>query len=82
MISFFILKMYIKIPWIAQNTQNQYLVSILVSLLAVIHGCAIGWTSPVIPYLKSDDTHLNAGPITPQQASWIGKVNLLYFKKI
>ncbi|CAG9810060.1 unnamed protein product [Chironomus riparius] len=64
--------MIIKIPWIAPSTQNQYFASILVSSLAVIHGCAIGWTSPIIPYLKSEDTHLNAGPITPQQASWIG----------
>lgn len=47
--------------------------NVLVNILAVAHGCQLGWVSPVMPYLRSENTHLIGGPITSQEASWIGE---------
>lgn len=45
-----------------------------VNILAVAHGCQIGWVSPTMPYLKSEDTHLTNGMINSDQISWIGSL--------
>jgi hypothetical protein len=47
--------------------------SLSVNILAVAHGAQLGWVSPVMPYLRSEETHLTGGPITSQEASWIGE---------
>lgn len=44
------------------------------NILVVAHGCAMGWTSPFIPYLKSPETHLESGPLTSEDVSWIGSL--------
>lgn len=44
----------------------------LVHLVTVGYGVTVGWTAPIIPLLRSEDTPLPAGPITVEQASWIG----------
>lgn len=36
-------------------------------------GICMGWTSPVLPKLKGDDSPLNE-PITPDEESWIGSL--------
>lgn len=46
----------------------------LVNLIALSHGCAVGWLSPFLPYLKSPDSHLSSGSITSEDASWIGSL--------
>lgn len=46
----------------------------LVNIIVVSHGCAMGWTSPFIPYLKSPETHLATGPLTSEDVSWIGSL--------
>lgn len=38
------------------------------------HGAILGWISPVIPLLKSEDTPLASGPLTSAQLSWIGSI--------
>lgn len=38
------------------------------------HGCAMGWISPFIPYLRSTETHLLSGPLTSDDLSWIGSL--------
>lgn len=38
------------------------------------HGCAMGWISPFIPYLRSPETHLLSGPLTSDDLSWIGSL--------
>ncbi|KAL9706870.1 hypothetical protein quinque_010388 [Culex quinquefasciatus] len=43
-----------------------------VHLVTVGYGVTVGWTAPIIPLLRSEDTPLPAGPITVEQASWIG----------
>ncbi|XP_057324348.1 facilitated trehalose transporter Tret1-like [Microplitis mediator] len=61
------------------NTQDtkqwpQYLAAITATLSMAIAGCHIGWTSPSLPYLKSDDSHL---PMTNDDSSWIASFFLL-----
>lgn len=36
------------------------------------HGCVIGWVSPFLPLLQSDQSPLETGAITLTQASWVG----------
>ncbi|KAG5684274.1 hypothetical protein PVAND_013510 [Polypedilum vanderplanki] len=54
------------------STVHQYSASIIVNILTLAHGCALGWTSPSLPYLKSEDTHLKEGPADANAISWIG----------
>ena len=69
----------IKIVVVEVQPLKNFLIFILiqilfpVNILSITHGCALGWTSPIIPYLKSEATHLKSGPIDATEASWIGK---------
>lgn len=36
------------------------------------HSCYIGWLSPVLPYLKSNNTHFESGPVNVEEISWMG----------
>jgi MFS family permease len=47
---------------------------LVVNLIALSHGCAVGWLSPFLPYLKSPDSHLSSGPITTEDVSWVGSL--------
>lgn len=38
------------------------------------HGCIVGWVSPAILHLTSDDAPLPAGPLTLEQVSWVGSM--------
>lgn len=38
------------------------------------HGNAIGWLAPTLPTLQSADSPLTTGPITLEEASWIGSI--------
>ncbi|XP_055545641.1 facilitated trehalose transporter Tret1-like [Wyeomyia smithii] len=51
---------------------NQFLGAIAVNIITLGHGAALGWVSPSLPYLQSNGTHLTTGPVTIEQASWIG----------
>lgn len=44
------------------------------TLFIFLTGCAVGWLSPFLPYLKSSDSHLTTGAITSEDASWIGSL--------
>lgn len=44
------------------------------NLIALSHGCAIGWLSPSIPYLRSEDSHLSKGAADSDDISWIGSL--------
>lgn len=50
------------------------ILSLTVNILSLSHGCALSWTSPSIPYLKSPETHLATGPLTSEDVSWIGSL--------
>lgn len=44
-----------------------------VNILSLCHGSTIGWLSPAIPMLKSNETTpLLSGPATVEEISWIG----------
>lgn len=36
------------------------------------HGCVVGWVSPALLLLMDQSTPLSHGPLTLEQASWIG----------
>lgn len=44
------------------------------NIITLSHGCAVGWVSPFITYLKSTESHLSTGPVTTQDISWIGSL--------
>lgn len=48
--------------------------SIAVNLAAFGHGCIVGWVSPAISHLMSDDTPFHDGPLTIDQVSWVGSI--------
>jgi hypothetical protein len=56
----------------SNTTKNQFIASFSVNILTLAHGCALGWVSPVVPYLTSTETHLKDGPLTADAISWIG----------
>lgn len=43
-----------------------------VNIITLSHGCALGWLSPSLPYLRSDESHLVTGPVSSDEVSWIG----------
>lgn len=47
----------------------------IVNIIALSHGICIGWLSPVLPLLQSDESPLRTGPLTVDQTAVIG---LLY----
>lgn len=42
------------------------------NIISLCHGMAIGWLSPNLPKLQSDDSPLQTGPMTLSETSWIG----------
>lgn len=44
------------------------------NLITLSHGCAIGWLSPFLPYLRSQASHLTSGPVSSEDVSWIGSL--------
>ncbi|XP_011137507.1 facilitated trehalose transporter Tret1 [Harpegnathos saltator] len=52
----------------------QYLAAITATISLAITGSHIGWTSPILPILKSTESHV---PITSDDASWIASFYLL-----
>lgn len=42
------------------------------NIIAIGHGMTLGWLSPALQVLQSDDTPLSSGPLTVAQTSWIG----------
>lgn len=45
---------------------------ILVNIAFFGHGCIVGWVSPAISHLTSNETLLPSGSLTLEQVSWIG----------
>uniref|UniRef100_A0A1B0DPC5 Major facilitator superfamily (MFS) profile domain-containing protein n=1 Tax=Phlebotomus papatasi TaxID=29031 RepID=A0A1B0DPC5_PHLPP len=44
---------------------------------AVVYGITIGWASPSIPLLQSENSPLLSGPITEEDGSWINSIMCL-----
>lgn len=43
------------------------------NIVFMTHGVMIGWLSPALTKLMSDDTPLKTGPLTKDQLAWIGR---------
>lgn len=59
------------------STKTQLIFSaliVLVNIIAVSHGCLVGWLSPFLFYLKSEKSHLTTGPLSEDDVSWIGSL--------
>jgi MFS family permease len=46
---------------------------ISVNIIAVGVGASIGWASPSLPFLQSDETILSE-PLSSEEASWVGSL--------
>ncbi|XP_069687042.1 facilitated trehalose transporter Tret1-2 homolog [Periplaneta americana] len=55
----------------------QYIAAVIVNLAAFSNGSVIGWTSPMLPVLQSNDTPLEEGPISNEAGSWLGSLMCL-----
>lgn len=53
------------------SVKRQFFAVICLDLLAFSYGATCGWSSPSIPLLKSEETPLDTGPISIEEASWI-----------
>ncbi|XP_012261237.2 facilitated trehalose transporter Tret1-like [Athalia rosae] len=49
----------------------QYVTTIIVGLTFLQTGITLGWTSPVLPYLMSEESFIS---VTSEQSSWIGSL--------
>lgn len=56
-----------------------YIVCSIVSLLGTVYGIVVGWSSPSILLLTSDQSPLSSGKITLEQASWVTSLKSLGF---
>lgn len=48
------------------NTRNQYYVTFFANLLSMSYGATVGWASPSLRMLKSNETTLASGPLTTE----------------
>lgn len=46
----------------------------VVNIINFAHGATLGWLSPFLPLLQSEDSPLETGPVTVEQGSWIGSI--------
>lgn len=44
------------------------------NMITLAYGCISGWASPAISRLMSDDSPLQGGPISVEEASWVGSI--------
>ncbi|XP_050079159.1 facilitated trehalose transporter Tret1-like [Anopheles maculipalpis] len=54
------------------SVANQFLGTFIANLISLAHGFTLGWVSPSLEYLRSNDTHLVGGPMTVEETSWLG----------
>ena len=47
---------------------------IAANVIVVAHWAIIGWVSPALPLLLSDDTPLISGPLSVSEMSWLGSI--------
>ena len=49
----------------------------LANLIAISQGVMIGWLSPALATLQTSESPLTTGPLSNEDISWIGSINLL-----
>lgn len=55
-----------------KRVRNQLIATVVGNFLVFGQGAHAGWYSPVLPYLRSEDSPLLDGPLTTDMAGWIG----------
>ncbi|XP_057325441.1 facilitated trehalose transporter Tret1-like [Microplitis mediator] len=53
---------------------RQFLAAIIVNLSAILHGMNIGWSSPTMPRLQSEQTPVGDEPLSDYQVSWLNSI--------
>lgn len=56
------------------NLSRQYLAAFCVNLATFGWGLTVAWSSPSLPFLMSEESPLDSGPVTKEQATWIGSI--------
>ncbi|XP_055636851.1 facilitated trehalose transporter Tret1-2 homolog isoform X2 [Toxorhynchites rutilus septentrionalis] len=59
---------------LSKSVSYQVLSTCIINIINLSHGAALGWVSPFLPLLQSDDSPLETGPISVEQGSWIGSI--------
>ncbi|XP_067009774.2 facilitated trehalose transporter Tret1-like [Anabrus simplex] len=54
-----------------KSSFRQYLATIIVNLGTFTYGSVVGWSANAVPYLQSQHSPLQNGPITNEEASWL-----------
>ncbi|XP_035783800.1 facilitated trehalose transporter Tret1-like [Anopheles albimanus] len=62
---------------VAKGVRNQYLATYCANLATLIYGLSIGWLSPNIILMSSDDTPLVTGKITAEEQGTIGSIGTI-----
>ncbi|KAH8412741.1 hypothetical protein KR009_005257 [Drosophila setifemur] len=58
---------------LSHRNRHQFLVTLLVNIATFSHGLGVGWMSPVMRNLQTDESPLDF-PVLVQQVSWIGSL--------
>lgn len=53
------------------SVKRQYFCTLAMDLLGFSYGASCGWLSASVPLLMSDNTPLDSGPVTMNDAAWI-----------
>ncbi|KAJ9597399.1 hypothetical protein L9F63_011744 [Diploptera punctata] len=62
-------------PSLAEGKKiTQYLAAMVVNLAAFCNGAVIGWASPMVPVLQSEDSPLDQGAINTDEGSWLSSL--------
>uniref|UniRef100_A0A182MN01 Major facilitator superfamily (MFS) profile domain-containing protein n=1 Tax=Anopheles culicifacies TaxID=139723 RepID=A0A182MN01_9DIPT len=61
-----------RISFWARENVNQLLAVLRIHIITASYGVTVGWPAPIIPLLRSPETPLPSGPVTVEEASWIG----------
>lgn len=56
------------------QVKHQILATIVANVLCVCQGCGVGWLSPSLLILRSDESPLLSGKLTKSDAGWIGSM--------
>ncbi|XP_063983658.1 facilitated trehalose transporter Tret1-like [Diachasmimorpha longicaudata] len=56
---------------------RQFAASVVINILAITTGMAMGWPSPVLPQLTQKDTPVGTAPMTDDEIAWLSSIKSL-----
>uniref|UniRef100_A0A6E8VTV5 MFS domain-containing protein n=1 Tax=Anopheles coluzzii TaxID=1518534 RepID=A0A6E8VTV5_ANOCL len=60
------------LEFLSRRYWKQFAAIAAVHIITASYGVTVGWPAPIIPLLRSPETPLPSGPVTVDEASWIG----------